>query len=481
MRGQGTTTSLGRAPAGGTRYFRMFQRPTLHSLTLKLTLAFLCTGLTGALLVAFFVAQRTRGAVNQFVVDRDQRTLTTALAQHYETHGSWEGVATAMPHGSFREGGPDNFPGRTVVCDSDGRVIVGGGRFPTGARVSASDRARGVPIKVDDTTVGWLLSDSGPRHPGRGTPEADLLERITEAITYSAVGAIGLALVLGVLLARTLTQPIRELTAATGVVASGRLGKQVVVRSRDELGALASSFNRMSTDLAQASTLRRQMTADIAHDLRTPLSVILGYTEALRDGKLPGSQEIFDTVYTEAQHLQHLVDDLRTLSLADAGELPLTRQPVAPRSLLERAASAHQAQAQAQAIMLVVQASDALPEVDVDVERMAQVLGNLLSNALRFTPEGGTVTLAAEAHDGGVQLGVRDTGTGIAPEALSHIFERFYRADPSRRQDGSSGLGLAIARGIVTAHGGSIAVESVLGEGANFTITLPTTNGARHD
>ncbi|MDP9309380.1 MAG: HAMP domain-containing histidine kinase [Chloroflexota bacterium] len=246
------------------------------------------------------------------------------------------------------------------------------------------------------------------------------------------------------------------------------------MRSRDELGVLATSFNQISTDLAQASTLRRQMTADIAHDLRTPLSVILGYTEALREGKLPPEQDIFDTLHTEAQHLRHLIDDLRTLSLADAGELTLARQPVAPQALIERAAAAYKAQARERGINLVVAGGANLPEVEVDPERMAQVLGNLLSNALRYTPVGGTITVTADALDRSVHLWVQDTGTGIAPDALPHVFERFYRGDASRQQgNGSSGLGLAIAKGIVAAHGGTITVNSALGRGTTFTITVP--------
>jgi two-component system sensor histidine kinase BaeS len=167
-----------------------------------------------------------------------------------------------------------------------------------------------------------------------------------------------------------------------------------------------------------------------------------------------------------------LIDDLRILSLADAGELPLNRQPVAPRALLERAAAAHLAQAQAQQITITVDAPPDMPRVDIDPERMAQVLGNLLSNALRYTPAGGTIILAAEAR-ADVRIRVRDTGTGIPPEGVPHIFERFYRVDPSRQQDGSSGLGLAIAKSIIEAHGGSVAVESKLGQGSTFTITLP--------
>lgn len=446
-----------------------------RSLTLKLTLAFLCVGLIGALLVALLVGQRTQRALDQFVVDRGRATLSATLAQYYQTRGSWEGVASVLERDRTTQSDLEDRrpPPPIVLVAADGRVVLGNGRYPAGARVPAADRSSGLPIKVGGAVVGWLLSDAGPGHPGPGTPEADLLARITQAITYSAIGAIAIALLLGVLLARTLTQPIRELTAATQVVAKGALGRQVAVRSRDELGALAASFNRMSSDLARARTLRRQMTADIAHDLRTPLSVILGYTEALREGKLPPEQDIFDTMHIEAQHLQRLIDDLRTLSLADAGELPLTRQPVAPGALLERAAASYRAQAQEQRIALAVQPAANLPEVDVDPERMAQVLGNLLSNALRYTPVGGAITLGAEAETNTVRLRVRDTGAGITADALPHVFERFYRADPSRQQDGSSGLGLAIAKGIVEAHGGSITVASAPGRGTTFTISLP--------
>ena len=281
-------------------------------------------------------------------------------------------------------------------------------------------------------------------------------------------------MLLGVLLARAIARPVRELTAATRAVAEGKLGRQVAVRSKDELGELAQSFNQMSADLARANKLRRQMTADIAHDLRTPLSIILGYTEALNDGKLPGTPEMYAAMHGEAQHLQRLIDDLRTLSLADAGELPLTRVQIAPQTLLERIASAYRVQAEQRKIVLQVIAAPDLPPLDVDPDRMAQVFKNLIDNALRHTPPGGQITLAAEQDDRAVHLFVRDTGAGIAPEDLPYVFERFYRGDEARQQeDGASGLGLAIARSLVEAHGGSIAVESVLGQGTRFTIAIP--------
>ncbi len=459
--------------SGGLR----LPRAITGSLTLKLTLAFLFVGLIGAMLVALFVGQQTRRALDQFVADRGQAALIATLEQYYDRNGSWNGVARAMQGEHAGRVGVEGRRPPFVLVDASGRVVLGAGRYRPGARVPARERAGGIALNVRGVEVGRLLGNFGPRRPDVGTPEGDLLHRIGQAITYSAFGATVVALVLGVLLARTLTQPIRELTTATKAVAKGALGRQVEVRSRDELGTLAESFNLMSTDLARASSLRRQMTADIAHDLRTPLSVILGYTEALREGKLTGEQDIYDTLYAEAQHLQRLIDDLRTLSLADAGELPLARQAIAPHALLDRAAAAYRPQAEAQQISLTVQAAASLPKIDVDPERMAQVLGNLLSNALRFTPAGGTITLKAVAQGKMVQLGVADTGSGIAADDLARVFERFYRADVSRQHDGSSGLGLAIAKSIVEAHGGSIAVASTPCVGTTFTLTLPASGG----
>jgi signal transduction histidine kinase len=210
----------------------------------------------------------------------------------------------------------------------------------------------------------------------------------------------------------------------------------------------------------------------------------MGYTEALSDGKLDGTPETLAILHDEAQHLSRLVEDLRTLSLADAGELSLTRRPIAPLALLERAASVHTGPARQKQVTLKVAASQALPQVEVDPDRIAQVLGNLISNALRYTPPGGKILLSAKAsssdhadHITGVYLQVQDTGSGIAVNHLPHIFDRFYRADKSRHQEeGESGLGLAIAKSLVEAHAGSIAVDSTPGIGTTFTILLPVQN-----
>jgi signal transduction histidine kinase len=298
------------------------------------------------------------------------------------------------------------------------------------------------------------------------------LNSINRATLVSGLVATALALLLGGLLAFTFTRTLRELTEATNEVAAGKLGRQVKIRSRDELGDLASSFNKMSLDLQQATRARRQMTADIAHDLRTPLSVISGYAEALSDGKLPGSPEIYAILHQETQQLNNLVEDLRTLSLADIGELSLTLQPADPRSMLERVAARHALAAELKGVTLAVETSDELPQVRVDPERMDQVFNNLVGNALRYTPAGGRILLSAGAAGDGLRFQVQDSGSGISAEDLPHVFDRFYRGDPARQQNGESGLGLAIAKSIVEAHGGSIRVESTNGQGARFTIDL---------
>lgn len=449
----------------------------MRSLTLKLTLAFLFVGLTGALLVAVFVGVRTQREFGQFVSDRYQQDLIDELSSYYQRNGSWDGIDSI----AFRL--PPRHPGDragymrapVALVDSTQVVVYGSQRYQIGQKLTRAELRQAIPVEVDGRVVGSMVLDLPAEAELRAapSPEADFLRRINLAILLSALGATAVALVLGILLARAISRPVRELTEATQIVAQGDFGHQVPVRTQDELGELTKSFNQMSADLAQASQLRRQMTADIAHELRTPLSVILGYTEALSDGKLHGSPGMYQAMYGEAQLLSHLVDDLRTLSLADAGELTLNRLPVAPGDCLGRTAASQAALAAQQSVEVRVEVAPNLPLIDADRERIAQVLGNLMSNALRYTPSGGTITLSAEAGVESVLLRVSDTGPGIEPDHLPHIFQRFYRADESRTTNGESGLGLAIAKSLVEAHGGTISVESIIGQGTTFTVALP--------
>ncbi len=452
----------------------------MRSLTLKLTLAFLVVGLIGVALVAALVGRQTRRQFGQFVVDRYQADILAEAADYYAGTGTWEGFQTALyPRRGQGGKGPGGGPAPLAMTlyDANSRVVFGGDNgYDSTAGVSATlpDDSDALPVEVDGEVVGYIQFAEPPGMGAMGeSPEARFLLAVDRAILWSAGAAALLALVLGVILARTISHPVQELTAATQVLAGGDLGHQVPVRTSDEIGELAKSFNRMSADLAHANQLRRQMTADIAHDLRTPLSVITGYSEALADGKLPGTPETFEAMHIQAQHLNRLIEDLRTLSLADAGQLSLMRQPIAPRGLLEHTALAYLPVAESRGVALTVEGDDP-PPIQVDPDRLLQVLGNLVSNALRYTSDGGRIDLRATRGNGQVLLRVRDTGPGIPPEDLPHVFERFYRGDKARSLDGASGLGLAIARSLVEAHGGRITAENAPGGGAQFTVSLPT-------
>ena len=453
----------------------------MRSLTLKLALAFLAVGLAGVVLVAVIVRRQTLLEFDRFIVDQYQADVITRAGDYYVEYGTWSGVEAALRGRRGQgQGGPGGRARPLVLTDAGGQIVA---TTPDESYQNATDdkgAAAGsdpVPIDVDGTTVGYIqFLDGAETQDLRQTAEAAFLDRMSRAILISAAGAGLLALVLGIALASTISRPVRELTDGTKALAAGDLGHQVPVRTADEIGQLAQSFNRMSADLAHSNQLRKQMTADIAHDLRTPLSVILGYSEALQDDKLPGTPEVYGAMHRQAKHLNRLIDDLRTLSLADAGQLSLQRRAVRPGDLLEHAAIAYLPQAEERGVQLSVVA-DAAPAIAVDPDRLGQVIGNLVGNALRHTPDGGHIQLAAAVAGPRVVLSVTDDGPGIPTADLPHIFERFYRGDKARVDDGASGLGLAIARSLVEAHGGQIGAENVATGGARFTITLPLAGG----
>lgn len=461
----------------------------MRSLTSKLTLAFLFVGLVGIVLAAAIIQWRTRQEFDRFLFRRETQALVVALSNCYQRRGDWQGCERILEEyldqrRRLQEAqGSPLFPPPAAsplsrpplsLAQADG-VILFGAADQIGQRLNPGElQARtSIPIEVDHRVVGYLLA-GGLLEERRPPPlELAFLRQVNRAILLSAFLSLTIALLLGILLARTLTHPIQRMTEATRQIARGALGYQVEIHSKDELGELARSLNRMSAELAKSTRLRKQMTADIAHDLRTPLSLILGYTEALAEGKLQGEAHIFTVLHKEASHLSRLVDDLRLISLADAGELPLSRQSLSPRQLLEGAANSFRSAAEQRGITLRVESPENLPPVSVDPERMAQVLGNLLSNALRYTPSAGTITLSAGQEGEHVVLAVSDSGAGIPEEDLPHIFNRFYRGDKARPSNGESGLGLTIAKSLVEAHGGQIDVTSQVGRGTTFFIRLP--------
>ena len=448
----------------------------MRSLTLKILLAFLGVALISIVLIVLLARWNTGTEFSRFVVDRRGAELVESLSNYYQANRSWEAVGNIIVTGSNLprpgSGGPSPDPFFSLV-DEHGRVVFAGPGYHKGEQVNPRELERGLTVEVDGETVGTLVMGRIP--PERNPREEEFIRRTSMMLVYSAIGTSLVALVLGIFLSRTLTRPIRELTEATHAVADGKLGQQVSVRSKDEMGKLAASFNKMSTDLARSTDTRKQMTADIAHELRTPLSLILGHAEAVHDGVLPPTRENFEIIREEALRLEHLVNDLRTLSLADAGELSISLQEISPQKLLKDVQATYFHIAGQRDVKILLDIGSDIPKVNIDPGRMTQVLTNILDNALRHTPRGGQIILSAQVIRDSVELTVQDSGPGVDNVDANRLFERFYRTDSARRrEEGGSGLGLAIAKSIVQAHGGQIWAESAPGQGLKIVIRFPS-------
>lgn len=302
------------------------------------------------------------------------------------------------------------------------------------------------------------------------------LGSVNRSFILAALTAVALAGALALALSRRIVRPVEALTAAAREMEKGDLSQRVKVSGGDEIGKLAHAFNSMADGLAQTEQLRRTMVSDIAHELRTPLTNIRGYLEAVQDGVITADAATIGSLHEEAMLLTQLVDDLQELSLAEAGQLRLDIQPADINSILETAVTSSLPQANGKQIEMTLAAAANAPPILADPGRVGQVLRNLLSNALTHTPEKGRVQVTAVPLSDAVQITVQDSGPGIPPEHLPYIFDRFYRADPSRnRATGGSGLGLAIAKTLIEGQNGRIWAESPPDAGAVFHFTLPTT------
>lgn len=481
----------------------------MNSLWIKLVGAFVLIILVGTGMVVLLMNESTSSQFALYITQTGEQRATELApiaADYYARSGSWEGIdtvlispwsysidsagaATGMMQGGAmmgsRSGHADDglhnsammgemmshFSDRIILVQSDGTVVVDTANSLIGSRLQPADLTRGAPILVEGVSVGTLIITPLDTP---ATPAGDFLGAVNRSAILAGAGAVSFALILGSLLFIQITRPLRRLSAAAQGIAAGDLSQRVPVGSQDEIGQVAVTFNRMAETLQRYADERRTMMGDIAHDLRTPLSIIQSNLEAMLDGVLPASPEELASLHQETLLLKRLITDLRTLSLAEAGQLNLQKQPVDARSLLEQVAESMRLRSEEKQIVLQTDIAPDLPRFPADPERLVQVLVNLVDNAIRYNASGARVVIGAHLRDDCIALSVGDNGPGIPPEDIPHLFERFWRAEKSRnRATGGSGLGLAIVKQLVEAHDGKVRVDSRLGSGTCFTVYLP--------
>jgi signal transduction histidine kinase len=301
------------------------------------------------------------------------------------------------------------------------------------------------------------------------------LESLTDSLVLAGGAALATAIVASVLVSRGIASPIYRLATASRRLAEGRYGERVVVDGTTEVRQLASSFNAMATAVEDAERRRQELIGDVAHEMRTPIATLEGYLEGLLDGVIEPSDRVWAKLHTEADRLRRLIEDLQELSRAEAHQLSVTCRPVSPAAIVNGAVERLEDDVRERGLSLYVDAPPSLPDIQADPERAIQVLTNLLTNALRYTPPPGDIKVTAALRDRVVRFEVADTGVGIAPEHLGRVFERFYRVDKSRsRTLGGAGVGLTIARALVEEMGGQIwAISPGPGRGSTFRFELP--------
>ncbi len=488
-----------------------------NSLLFKLLGAFLLVTLLGSLLIFAMVSWSTQSAFNIYSTRNGQAwavRLAPVLADYYARNASWTGVESIIQSEAPLTGnsgvhgmgnGPNSGQGmgigralaaggmgggsgqRVILADTAGVVFVDTHSELLGKQLSDNELKNGAAVTLNGSAIATVLVTPN-EFEGTSSPAAEFLASVNRSILIAALVAGTVALLLGAFLFFQITAPLRQLKEASHAIAQGDLSRRVTIRSKDELGDVGQMFNHMADSLVKSEEQRHNMVADIAHELRTPLTVIRANLEGFMDDVLPLDMEHVRALYSETLLLNRMVDDLRLLSLVEAGELKLECGPTDLAALVEQVIKRLQPQAGQKGLVLEGDVADALPAVWADPDRLTQVINNLTANAMRYTPQGGRIIVSltpSPDHAETLLLAVTDSGTGIDPQALPNVFERFYRADKSRaRTSGGSGLGLAIVKRLVEAHGGKIEVFSPVfrdtdgqGYGTRFVVTLPAYRG----
>ena len=455
----------------------------MRSLFWKGMLAFLAVILVAVGTVALLAGRATETELRRYALVQGEiwTHLISDLSDHYAARGSWEGAENILQahrgrgqrnqQGAGRGSGPSfDFQ----IASAAGEIVASTSGSPGGI-ASQAELDRSISIDVGGETVGYLLPSSQALDTvPLDSSQSQFLTRVQQALWIATLAALAAAVIIGGLLFRSIVAPLHQLTAASLAISGGDLSAQAPVRGRDEVAQLAGTFNQMAQTLARTEEARKNQTADIAHELRTPLTVIQGTLEAMLDGIYPSDRETLEAALDQARVLARLVEDLRILALADAGQLRVHKETLDLEQLLRGLVEAHKPKSVERRVTVALDFPSAPPVVLADQDRLTQVVGNLLSNALRYLPQGGHLIVRVTDQDEGPLVAIVDDGPGVSPDDMSHLFERFWRADHLQRPAASgTGLGLAVSRRIVEAHGGHIWAEPTPGGGLTVAFTLP--------
>ena len=441
------------------------------SLQFRLILAF--TAILALTLgsVSAYVAFASQREVERFD-SRFREAQTRRLERFIATYRDHQRVGGLQP--TLEEAGA-LFGRRIIVRDPTGEIVGDSGSGHGGPWVPGRAKAEmSLPLDIGEREEGSILIAAG-NIPGTfpDPPVAQVTSALNRSLIWTGLAAVAAGIVLLSFVSRRILVPVRSLSSAAQRVGRGDLCQRVPSSGPSEIGQLARTFNTMAENLENAERQRRNLTADVAHELRTPVSNIQGYLEAIRDGLLEPDDTI-PVILHQVLQLSTLIEDLRLLLLAEAGQLRLDLEPSVLEELLRDLVRATQPQAESKGVSLKLDLPQRGAEVQIDRTRIGQVLGNLLDNAISHTPEGGSVTVSSSSDRDLVRVTVADTGEGIPPELLPSVFDRFYRGDPSRtRATGGTGLGLTISKHLIEAHYGSIRAESTPGQGSRFIFELP--------
>jgi len=462
----------------------------MNRLRVQLILAFTLVVLVAVGAIAVLIVRTTDTQFRRYITNSGMEASGDGIQQlvaYYEEQGNWDGIGTLLEQAVFvsePRGLPMPAPGlrprreggqlEAMLADAEGRVVYDSTGQAEGKKLEARDLQMALPIAyADGEVIGYLLLSLPSGMDRLGQLERQFIVRMRNILIAGAALAVVVGMAIGALVSRNLTAPLQRLAAAARAVAGGDLQQQVPVEGSAEMVDLAEAFNEMTSALEQSEQQRQNMVADAAHELRTPLSVVQGNLRAILDDVYPLDKAEISRVYDESRLLSRLVDDLRELALADAGQLRLHLRSTDLAPCIECTVENLAPVAEAEGVRLTADVRNDLPAVQADPDRVSQVLRNLLINALRHTPSGDSVTVTAVAVGGEVEIAVTDTGEGISSDDLPHIFERFWRGDPARLRTGGTGLGLSVARSLVEAQGGRIWAESEPGQGSVFRFTLP--------